>query len=65
MGLLENTENLQQYVVRKLNQGIFNLKQVSVETDIHHLMIYSIRDGNNSTYLTIQTLHDFFKKAAD
>ena len=59
------TENLQQYVVRKLSQRFFNLKQVSIETNIHHLALYSIRDGNSSTYLNIQTLHDFFRKAAD
>ena len=62
---METVENMQEYVVRKLQDECFNLYQIGIATDIGVMSIYNIRDGKSSSYSNIQTLHDFFRKMAD
>ena len=62
---LEYKENMRDYVIRKLCQPYFKISQISEITEINIITIYNIRDGKNSLYENIQTLHDFFRKAAD
>ena len=62
---LNYKENMRDYVIRKLNQPFFNILQISQITAIRYLTVINVRDGHNSMYENIQTLHDFFRKAAD
>lgn len=62
---MDKQENMQEYVVRKLNQPYYNISKIADETKMNVLTAYNIRDGKGANYRKIQALYDFFKSIAD
>ena len=62
---IEPAETMAEYVQRKLKDGSVKLSQVAKTTGIKLSTVYNIRKGKDSMCSNVQTLHDFFRKAAD
>lgn len=55
-------ESKQDYVLRMLNDDVFNLTEVARRTDVDRIQLIRIKTGQtkNPRFNDIMTLHDFF-----
>lgn len=58
-------ETMQQYVVRKLKDKAINLVQVSKDLKMNRSKIYRVRNGGETSFNTLQSLNDYFKKLGE
>ena len=65
MMTIETGETMAEYVKRKLQDPSVKLRQVAKVTGLSLSTVYNIRKGNDSMCSNVQTLRDYFRKAAD
>jgi hypothetical protein len=58
-------ETMKEYVIRKLNDRAINLVQVGKDLKMNRSKIYRIKDGGETSYTALETLHNYFKKLGE
>jgi predicted transcriptional regulator len=58
-------ETMQQYVIRKLNDRATNIAAMSKNLNMNRSKIYRVKKGGETSATTLQTIHDYLRKAGE
>jgi hypothetical protein len=56
---------MQQYVIRKLNDRATNIAAMSKNLNMNRSKIYRVKKGGETSATTLQTIHDYLRKAGE